>query len=99
MICTHCENTGFLNLEQVPGSVIQSFEKSGENQVILDWIDEMKRAKERLGCSCHISPPCPGCTDYSHDVQVCDCCGNGEEWYGEPGHRHLGAEEPFPECY
>lgn len=20
-----------------------------------------------------------------HDVSVCDCCGNGEEWYGEPG--------------
>ena len=20
-----------------------------------------------------------------HDVSVCDCCGNGEQWYGEPG--------------
>jgi len=20
-----------------------------------------------------------------HDVKVCDCCGNGEDWYGEPG--------------
>lgn len=20
-----------------------------------------------------------------HDVSVCDCCGNGEEWYGTPG--------------
>lgn len=99
MICTRCDNTGFLNLEQVPGSVIQSFEQTGENQVILDWIDEMKRAKERMGCSCHISPPCPACTDYTHDVQVCDCCGDGQEWYGVAGHHHLGAEEPFPECY
>ncbi len=22
-----------------------------------------------------------------HDVGVCDCCGDGEQWYGEPG-RH-----------
>jgi len=27
-----------------------------------------------------------------HDVQVCDCCGNGEEWYGEPG-RHYGPRD------
>jgi hypothetical protein len=20
-----------------------------------------------------------------HDVSVCDCCGDGEEWYGVPG--------------
>ena len=20
-----------------------------------------------------------------HDVSVCDCCGDGEGWYGEPG--------------
>jgi hypothetical protein len=20
-----------------------------------------------------------------HDVTVCDCCGDGEQWYGEPG--------------
>ena len=28
-----------------------------------------------------------------HDVQVCDCCGDGEEWYGEPG-QHYGADDP-----
>jgi len=28
-----------------------------------------------------------------HDVQVCDCCGNGEEWYGEPG-LHYGELDP-----
>ncbi len=21
----------------------------------------------------------------AHDVQVCDCCGDGESWYGTPG--------------
>ena len=20
-----------------------------------------------------------------HDVMVCDCCGDGDDWYGEPG--------------
>jgi hypothetical protein len=29
-----------------------------------------------------------------HDVQVCDCCGNGDgEWYGTPGY-HYGPEDP-----
>lgn len=27
-----------------------------------------------------------------HDVQVCDCCGNGESWYGEPGN-HYGPDD------
>ena len=31
-----------------------------------------------------------------HDVGVCDCCGDGEQWYGEPG-RH-GPGEPC-ECF
>lgn len=28
-----------------------------------------------------------------HDVQVCDCCGDGESWYGEPG-EHYNSEDP-----
>ena len=28
-----------------------------------------------------------------HDVSVCDCCGNGEEWYGVPG-EHYNTEDP-----
>ena len=27
-----------------------------------------------------------------HDVQVCDCCGNGESWYGTPG-EHYGEQD------
>lgn len=27
-----------------------------------------------------------------HDVSVCDCCGNGEEWYGTPG-EHYGVND------
>ena len=28
-----------------------------------------------------------------HDVQVCDCCGDGKEWYGSPG-EHYSNEDP-----
>lgn len=27
------------------------------------------------------------------DVQVCDCCGDGEVWYGFPG-EHYGPDDP-----
>ena len=28
-----------------------------------------------------------------HDVQVCDCCGDGSYWYGMPG-EHYNNEDP-----
>ncbi len=27
------------------------------------------------------------------DIQVCDCCGDGEEWYGTPG-EHYNTDDP-----
>jgi hypothetical protein len=42
-------------------------------------------------------------SEKDHDVQVCDCCGDGDDWYGEPGeHTNFSGEypnEPFPGCY
>ncbi len=29
----------------------------------------------------------------SHDVQVCDCCGDGKYWHGTPG-EHYGNDDP-----
>lgn len=29
-----------------------------------------------------------------HDVRVCDCCGDGEGWYGEPG-SHYTSQDPI----
>lgn len=29
-----------------------------------------------------------------HDVQICDCCGDGEGWYGVPG-EHYNSEDPI----
>lgn len=38
-----------------------------------------------------------------HDVSVCDCCGDGENWYGTPGEHHYNPNdsncEPFPGCF
>ena len=29
----------------------------------------------------------------AHDVVVCDCCGDGEGWYGKPG-QHYTEQDP-----
>jgi len=99
--CTRCQGTGFLNLEQVDEEALARFEATGNHQIILDWIDEQGAAQIRAGgiCTCHISPPCSYCI-LSHDVSVCDCCGDGEDWYGVPGEHNMNnPDEPFPECY
>lgn len=30
------------------------------------------------------------------DMQVCDCCGDGHEWYGEPGSHYSSDDPPGP---
>lgn len=34
--------------------------------------------------------------DMDYDVQVCDCCGDGEEWYGIPGEHYNVKDPPGP---
>ena len=31
-----------------------------------------------------------------HDVAICDCCGDGEGWYGDPGRHYSNADPPGP---
>jgi hypothetical protein len=38
MICTRCDGTGFLNLHQLDADTLALFERSGDHQIILDWI-------------------------------------------------------------
>jgi len=33
-------------------------------------------------------------THDDHDIQVCDCCGDGEGWHGTPG-EHYTSEDPI----
>lgn len=69
--CTRCENTGFLNLHQIPEDSITTM---GE-----DLVNEV--------------PKWMAAQTEPHDVQICDCCGNGEIWHGTPG-EHYGKEDP-----
>ena len=86
MICTHCEGTGFLNADQIPEWVAEDAES------ILEWLETSLLERDEGGCSCHISSPCGYCINF-HDVEECDCCGDGEGWYGEPG-QHYGPDDP-----
>ncbi len=31
-----------------------------------------------------------------HDVKICDCCGDGEDWYGKPGEHYDDTDPPGP---
>lgn len=81
MICTRCQGTGFLNMEQAPVTIQES-----TPHYISNWIAEHA-------------------TDT--DIQVCDCCGDGVDWYGVPGHHFEGGSNEahaydynggLPEC-
>ena len=86
--CNHCEGTGFLNVDQVPSEV-----SNLGWEAIHKWLDDRNAELEAArDCSCHISPPCPKCV-LAHDVAICDCCGDGDGWYGTPG-EHYGADDP-----
>ena len=86
--CTRCEGTGFLNIEQVPADIDCS-----DTDAVLGWMDDRDDQINQLSCSCHLNPPCPKC-ELLHDVQVCDCCGDGENWHGTPG-EHYGPDDPM----
>ena len=89
MTCNVCQGTGFKNIEQVP----QDVQDKGHD-AILDWLNERNEELDSSGdCSCHINPPCARCSLF-HDVEICDCCGHGEGWYGETGY-HYGSQDPI----
>ncbi len=66
MTCTRCENTGFLNIDQ-----IGDWAEDKDHHQILKWISD----------------------NNDHDVSVCDCCGDMENWYGVPG-EHYNEDDP-----
>lgn len=99
MLCTRCDGTGFLNVHQVDDDTLRRFDETGDHAVVLAWIAERANRMEG-GCTCAVShPPCAHC-ESQHDVSVCDCCGDGDGWYGERGHHDLTDKSaPFPKCY
>lgn len=89
-ICRKCEGTGFLNLEQIG---ITDIEDSWTNEEVFEWIEKRDSLRENECCSCHISAPCNYCIG-NHDVQVCDCCGDGvSKWKVVQGHHSDDEEE------
>lgn len=97
MICTRCNGTGFLNVDQIPKEYFDN-EALKEDEV-LEWLADTARIIRDGCCSCHICPPCNHCLAL-HDVSVCDCCGDGEGWYGVRGEHYSdfdpkGAKGPY----
>jgi len=103
LTCTRCEGTGFLNIHQLPeelqsGIKNSAFEYMGQNikyKVVAtdEWHDMVLKWIA---------------AEENHDVSVCDCCGNGEDWHGIAGehdHNDYGKDGPYayngglPECY
>jgi hypothetical protein len=101
MNCTRCQGCGFLNLDQISDRDIALLGAAEVWELaVLDWIESRNRQRgDSCYCNATPMPPCTYC-EWSHDVQVCDCCGDGEDWYGMPGeHNYIkGGDEPVPEC-
>ncbi len=90
MNCTRCEGSGFLNIDQVLKEIVDE-----GADAVLAWIDERNSLIESRDCSCHIRPPCVRC-EAMHDVAVCDCCGDGNSWYGTPGQHYTSDDQRGP---
>jgi len=52
MTCTRCDNTGFLNLDQVDDVSRKQFDEAGEHQIILDWIKAQTEPHDVSVCDC-----------------------------------------------
>ena len=88
MNCTRCEGTGFLNAEQLESALGEELRK------------RLLTAREQIDSESAQRILDRWYTEENHDVQICDCCGNGEEWYGIPGEHygpydHSGLDGPY----
>ncbi len=89
--CTRCEGTGFLNNDQFPNFVDETVES---RVLYLQFIEKLERTTPECFCE-DMHPdvrPCSYC-EFCTDAQICDCCGDGEAWYGVPG-EHYNSDDP-----
>ncbi len=49
--CTRCENTGFLNLDQVDNTALKIFDELGDTDVIEAWIEQNSNHDVQV-CDC-----------------------------------------------
>jgi len=73
MTCTRCDNTGFLNVDQIPEADLKEIQDDPEGMKV--GFDKWKE------------------NNLFSDAQICDCCGDGENWYGEPGEHYKTPED------
>lgn len=86
--CTRCEGTGFLNNDHRP-DFVDDTSHSG-----LSWLMFLKRLEEAIyenGDAARANSPLAEILNT--DFAICDCCGDGETWYGRAG-EHYNADDP-----
>ena len=81
MNCTRCEGTGFLNADQLESAIGEELRK------------RLLTARERADSESAQKILDRWHAEEDHDVQICDCCGDGAEWHGVPG-EHYGRDDP-----
>lgn len=50
--CNPCDGSGFVNLHQVPDSVLSEFRLGNDAEVILSWMQEQTEAHDVKVCDC-----------------------------------------------
>jgi hypothetical protein len=75
--CTRCQGTGFLNIDHLTDEDRIYLDKEGPEN-FLEWLELTGQMESG---------------EEYEDVQVCDCCGDGESWHGVPG-EHYNSEDP-----
>lgn len=84
-ICNRCQRTGFINYDHIDEDSEEY--KLIKMQLMLEGYDESDTVYFVLV----ILEKFP---DVYEHVSVCDCCGDGITWYGEPG-EHYGWLDPI----
>jgi hypothetical protein len=103
MICTRCQGTGFLNIEQLPEELLEGTEESAFRYLSADIKYKVVKTDDWHEMVLKWIK-----NNDNNDVSVCDCCGDGENWYGNAGEHYegdFGANGVYayngglPECY
>lgn len=103
MICTRCQGTGFLNIEQLPDELQNGLEESAFKYLSQDIKYKVVKSDSWHGMVLEWI-----INNEDHDVQVCDCCGDGDDWYGIAGEHDesdfgrngcYSYSGGLPECY
>lgn len=103
MICTRCQGTGFINLEQLPKEL-----QDGLTEASFIYLSKDIKYKAVVSDGWHDLVLKWINNNEDHDISICDCCGDGVGWYGDAGEHNesdFGRNGSYayngglPECY